>query len=55
MSQIWEKTENVMPVERVKGPTQTTSKIYGNLQPIARNMKPTLWVPGENLSIGLHL
>ena len=25
----------------------------GDLQPIARNMNPTLWVPSENLSFGL--
>ena len=34
-------------------PTDTPWKIYGNLQPIAQSMKPTLWVPSENLSFGL--
>ena len=26
---------------------------YGDLQLIARNIKPTLWVPGQSLSFGL--
>ena len=43
-----------MPVERVKGPNPNNIGNYGDLQSIARNMKSTLCVPGENLSIGLH-
>ena len=43
---------NTIPVERVMGPNQDNTENYGDLQPIARNMKPTLWVPGENLSFG---
>ena len=44
---------NPMPFERVMGPNQHSMKNYGDLQPIARGVKPTLWVPSENLSFGL--
>ena len=42
-----------MPVERVMGHNRNNMENYGDLQPIARNMKPASWVPGENLSFGL--
>ena len=42
-----------MPVERVMGPNCNNMGNYGDLQPIARNMKPTLWVSGEDFSFGL--
>ena len=42
-----------MPVERVMGPSRNNMENYRDLQPIAQNMKPILWVPGENLSFGL--
>ena len=38
-----------MSVERVTGPNQNNMKNYGDLQSIAQNMKPTLWVPGEKI------
>ena len=50
MSMIWEKKGNLMLVESVMGPNQNYMENFGNLQPIARNMKPTLWILGENLS-----
>ena len=40
---------NLMPVERVMGPKQNNMKNYGDLQLIAKNMKPTLWVLGEKI------
>ena len=42
-----------MPFERVMGPNRHIMENYGDLQPIARSMKPTLWVPSENLPFGL--
>ena len=42
-----------MPVEREMGPNRDNIENYGELQPIAQNMKPTLWVTGKNLSFGL--
>ena len=39
-----------MPYQRVMRPSQNNIEIYGDLQPIAGNIKSTLWVPGENLS-----
>ena len=44
---------NQMPVERVMGPERNDLEDCEDLQPIARNIKPTLWVPGKNLSFGL--
>ena len=41
---------NMLPVERMAGPNQ--NKNYGDLQPVARSMKPILWVLCENLSFG---
>ena len=42
-----------IPVERVMGPSRNNMENYGEMQPIVRDMKPALWVPGENLSFGL--
>ena len=42
-----------MPVERVMGPNRNNMENYGDLQPVARNMKATIWVPGENFPFGL--
>ena len=53
MSEIWEKMGNPMPFERVMGPNRHNMENYGDLQPIARSMQATLWVPSENLSFGL--
>ena len=44
---------NPMPFERVMGPNQHNKENYGDLLPIARSMKPTLWVRSENLNFGL--
>ena len=49
------KMGNLMPFERVMGPNRHNKEDYGDLQPIARSMKPTWshldpWVPNENLS-----
>ena len=55
MSEIREKMGNPMPFERVMGPNRHNKDNYGDLQPIVRNMKPTLSVPSENLSFGLLL
>ena len=44
---------NLMPFERVMGPNRHNMENYGDLQPIAQSMKPTSWVPGENVSFGL--
>ena len=52
MSEISEKMGNPMPFERLMGPNRHMEN-YGDLQPIARSMKPTLLVPSENLSFGL--
>ena len=38
---------NPMSVERALGPNRNDKENYGDVQPIARNMKPTLWVLGE--------
>ena len=46
---------NPMPFERVMGPNRHNMENYGDLQPIARSMKPALWVLSENLSFGLPL
>ena len=51
MSEIWEKMGNPMPFERVMGPNRHNMENFGDLQPIARSMKPALWVPSENLSL----
>ena len=53
MSEIWEKMRNPMPFGRVMGPNGHIIENYGDLQPIAQSMKPTLWVQGENISFGL--
>ena len=53
MSTIWEKMGNLTPFERVMGPNRHNMENYGDLQPIARSMKPTLWVLSKNLSFGL--
>ena len=53
MSEIWEKMGNPILFERVMGPNRQNMENYGDLQPIVRSMKPTLWVPSENLSFGL--
>ena len=55
MSETWEKVGNPMPFERVMGPNQQIIENYGDLQPIARSMKSTLWMLSENLSFGLLL
>ena len=52
-SEIWEKMGNPVPFERVMGPNRHNMENYGDLQPIARSMKPIFWVPNENLSFGL--
>ena len=52
-SEMWEKMGNPVPFERVMGPNRHNMVNYGDLQPIARSMKPTFWVPSENLSFGL--
>ena len=53
MSEIWETMGNPMPFEKVMGPNRHNMENYGDLQPIGRSMKPTLWVPSENISSGL--
>ena len=53
MSEIWEKMGNPILFERVMGPSRDDMENYGDLKPIARSMKPTLWAPNENLSFGL--
>ena len=55
MSEIWEKMGNPMSFKRVMGPNQSIMESYGDLQRIAQSMKPILWVPGEDLSLGLLL
>ena len=54
MSKIWKKIGNPMPVERLMRPNRNGMENDGYLQPIAPNMKPTLWVLGENISLGLY-
>ena len=55
MSEIWEKMGNTMPIERVMGPNRHNMENYEDLQPIARSVKSTLWIPSENLPFGfLH-
>ena len=45
---------NSMPFWKGNGrPNRHIMETYGDLQPIAQNMKPTLWVLSENLSFGL--
>ena len=44
-----------MPFERVMGPNRHKMENYGDLQPTARGMKPTLWVQSENLSFASSL
>ena len=53
VSDIWEKMGNPMPIERVMGPNRHNMENYGDLRPTAQSMKPTLWVPSEDLSFGL--
>ena len=53
MNETWEKMGNPMPFERVMGSNRHNMENYEDLQPITRSMKPTLWVPSENLSFGL--
>ena len=45
---------NPMPFEKGNGPNRHNMENYGDLQSIARGMKLTSWVPGENISFG-HL
>ena len=52
-SEIWEKMGNQVPFERAMGPNRHSMENYWDLQPITRSMKPTFWVPSENLSFGL--
>ena len=42
-----------MPVERALKLNRNNMENYGDLQPIAQNMKPTLCVRGEYPSFGL--
>ena len=42
-----------MPFETVMGPNRHIMENNGDLQPIARSINPTLWVPSENLSFVL--
>ena len=53
MTKIWEKVGDSIPVVKVMGPNRNNLENYEDLEPIARNMKPTLWVLGENFSFGL--
>ena len=53
ISEIREKMRNTMPIEKVMGPNRHNMENYEDLQPIARSMKPTLWVPSEKLSFSL--
>ena len=53
MSKIWQEMGNPMSVESVMGPNRNNMEDYGDLQPIAQITKPTLWVPGDNLSFDL--
>ena len=53
MSEIWEKMGNPMPFERAMVPNRHIMENYGDLQPTAQSMKPTLWGPSENLSFSL--
>ena len=52
ISAIGERMGNPMPFERVMGPNRHIIESYGDLQPIAQSMKPTL-APCKNLSLGL--
>ena len=47
---IWEKMENLMPVEIVAETNQNNMENYTDQQAMTRNMKPTLWITGGNLS-----
>ena len=42
-----------MPFERVMEPNRHNLETYGDVQPVARSMKPSLWVPSKDLSFGL--
>ena len=53
MIEIWEKMGNPMTFERVMGPNRHNMENYGDLQPAASSMKPTLCVLSENVSFGL--
>ena len=44
---------NTVPAEGVMGTNGNNMENYGDLQPIARNMKLQLWVMDENLSSSL--
>ena len=46
---------NPIPFERVMAPNRHIKENYGDLQPIAPSMKPTLWVPSENFSFNSSL
>ena len=48
MSKIRENMGNPMPVERVMGPNRNNIENYEDLQPIARNVRPS-----ENFSFFL--
>ena len=43
LSNIWEKMENPMHFEREMRPNRHIIENYGDLLPIIRRMKPTLW------------
>ena len=53
MSETGGKWGNRIPFERVMGPNLHNMENFGDLQPIARSMESTLWVPSENLSFAL--
>ena len=53
IGEIWEEMGNPMPFGRAMGPNWHNNENYGDLQPITRSMKRTLWVLNENLSFGL--
>ena len=54
MSEILGKMRNLMPFERVIGPNRYNMENYGDLQSIARRMKPTIWVLSEKPFFWLH-
>ena len=53
--EIWGKMGKPIPFERVMGPNRHSMENNGGLQPIARSMNPTLWVPSENLLLASSL
>ena len=53
LSKTWNKMGKSMPTERIMAPNRDKMENCGVMQPIARNVKPTLWVRDENLSFGL--